>query len=273
MATRANSADRQERAATLPAAVSVTHTHLLAVANAAVQEIDKPVVRLLDFGCGDGVMISFLGDGLRTLNPGKRFEVFGVDLVGAPMQEPGVVEAAAARNRNITLLGPHDALPFEDGSLDLIVSNQVLEHLADLPRHMREKRRVLCAGGRAIHLFPLSSVWMEPHVHLPFAHWVPRRWADAYIRAWARLGVGSRDGRPYATHHTHFRSSRRILSAAEHVGLEADWGCSFGFYTAKLRAIAGLRPRTSLRATTMGRITMPLLKRLSSVTLILRKPH
>jgi ubiquinone/menaquinone biosynthesis C-methylase UbiE len=101
---------------------------------------------------------SFLGECLQALNPDKRFEIFGVDLAHAPMQEAGVVERAAARNSNIRLLSRHAGLPFEDGTLDIIVSNQVLEHLDDLPQCMRETRRTLCPGGTSINLFPLKHV-------------------------------------------------------------------------------------------------------------------
>ncbi|HSR23160.1 MAG TPA: methyltransferase domain-containing protein, partial [Candidatus Eisenbacteria bacterium] len=42
------------------------------------------------------------------------------------------------------------ALPVADGSVDVVVSSQVLEHLWDQPRFVRECARVLRPGGRLL---------------------------------------------------------------------------------------------------------------------------
>jgi SAM-dependent methyltransferase len=42
------------------------------------------------------------------------------------------------------------ALPYEDGTFDLVVSNQVIEHLPDTDTFVREAFRVLKPGGRAV---------------------------------------------------------------------------------------------------------------------------
>jgi SAM-dependent methyltransferase len=47
-----------------------------------------------------------------------------------------------------------DALPFEPGELDLIVSSSVLEHLEDLRAFVEQAARVLRPGGAFIHVFP-----------------------------------------------------------------------------------------------------------------------
>lgn len=43
------------------------------------------------------------------------------------------------------------SLPLADGSLDLVVSNAVLEHVRDLPGIAREAARVLAPGGLSVH--------------------------------------------------------------------------------------------------------------------------
>ncbi len=45
-------------------------------------------------------------------------------------------------------------LPFRDGSIDLIVTRSVLEHLPDNAAFVAECHRVLKPGGRAAHVFP-----------------------------------------------------------------------------------------------------------------------
>lgn len=53
-----------------------------------------------------------------------------------------------------------DRLPFDDGTVDLAVSHEVFEHIADLPAAVGEIHRILRPGGLAyvnIHLFPSIS--------------------------------------------------------------------------------------------------------------------
>jgi SAM-dependent methyltransferase len=48
----------------------------------------------------------------------------------------------------------YTGLPFADGSVDMVVSRSVLEHLRDVPGFAREAARVLKPGGRFVHLLP-----------------------------------------------------------------------------------------------------------------------
>lgn len=45
-------------------------------------------------------------------------------------------------------------LPFPDGSVDMITSRSVLEHLLDIEAFVAESRRALREGGYFVHLFP-----------------------------------------------------------------------------------------------------------------------
>ncbi|WP_276968166.1 class I SAM-dependent methyltransferase, partial [Metallibacterium scheffleri] len=49
------------------------------------------------------------------------------------------------------------AMPFEDASVDLLIANHVLEHVADDLRALDEIRRILKPGGRAILQTPYST--------------------------------------------------------------------------------------------------------------------
>ncbi|MCL6522632.1 MAG: methyltransferase domain-containing protein [Firmicutes bacterium] len=55
-------------------------------------------------------------------------------------------EEAAANVR--FALGDAHALPFPDGSFTVVASRRAAHHFRDLPRALREMRRVLCPGGR-----------------------------------------------------------------------------------------------------------------------------
>lgn len=82
-----------------------------------------------------------------------------------------------------------EALPFPDASFDRALSLGMIEHAASSRAVLRESRRVLRLGGtlqlRTVNRFSLLP---EPHVGVRGAGWLPRRWADRYVR-W-RTGQG-----------------------------------------------------------------------------------
>lgn len=73
-------------------------------------------------------------------------------------------------------------LPFDDGSVDLIICNHVYEHVPDPEKLFSEIRRVLKSDG-ACYLGAASRLTLiEPHYHLPFLSWLPKWAANFYMR-------------------------------------------------------------------------------------------
>ena len=89
---------------------------------------------VLDVGCA-------LGGFLNTLQSHGLTHLAGVD-----QTEIYVAEARRSTNHRIEL-GNAESLPFEDGSFDAIVIEQVLEHLVHPLRAFEEARRVLRPDG------------------------------------------------------------------------------------------------------------------------------
>ncbi len=83
--------------------------------------------RVLDVGCGVKPYYPFFAE--------RASEYVGVDVVPNPAAE---------------LLGPVEALPVDDGSFDLVLCTQVLEHCDDPAQAVRELRRVVAPGGRVL---------------------------------------------------------------------------------------------------------------------------
>ena len=93
---------------------------------------------VVDLGCGDGRATKALVAGLN-----------GARVRAVEGYEPFRV-AAAALGLDVLPGDLEGTLPFADDSIDLIVSNQVIEHLADTDSFMTEIHRVLRPGGLAV---------------------------------------------------------------------------------------------------------------------------
>ncbi len=74
----------------IPAASSITHQHILAVINTETAELaGLGPVRILNTGCGGGVLLAYLSRALPALRPGIRCEVSGFDVHDHGVQQEG----------------------------------------------------------------------------------------------------------------------------------------------------------------------------------------
>jgi SAM-dependent methyltransferase len=91
--------------------------------------------RVLEVGCGEGVVLATLAARL----PGTRFD-------GLELDETALRQARARCPVATLVRGDACELPFEDQSFDLVVCLEVLEHLPEPVRALRELRRVARGG-------------------------------------------------------------------------------------------------------------------------------
>ena len=99
---------------------------------------EKPGGTFLDLGCDDGE---------RTLlfaRAAGSEQVHGVEIV------PERAQLAAERGIEVISADLNRRLPYEDGTFDVVCSNQVIEHLADTDTFVAELNRVLRPGGFAV---------------------------------------------------------------------------------------------------------------------------
>jgi len=100
--------------------------------------LPRPGAALLDLGCADGAFTQRLA---ARIHAGQAGRVCGVEF------RPDLAEAAQRRGVEVTRASLAEGLLFPDASFDVIHSNQVIEHLAETDRFLREIRRVLRPGG------------------------------------------------------------------------------------------------------------------------------
>jgi SAM-dependent methyltransferase len=142
--------------------------------------------RVLGLGCGVGEYV-------------RAFARRGADALGCDVELPRLNEARARGARGV-LAAAGEALPFRDGALDVIVLNEVIEHVRDDRQTLREVSRVLVAGGTCVifapnRLFPFEThgVYLpalptrrgEPRRfvfgNIPLVNWLPRALRDRLV--------------------------------------------------------------------------------------------
>jgi SAM-dependent methyltransferase len=114
-------------------------------------------------------------------------------------------EAAAERGRELLTARGHDygrviTSIAANGQTDLpadffhfVFTHYVLEHVADIDAVTGEIARVTAPAGCGFHVYPGKLRVIEPHLFMPFVHWLPknpaRKWA---IRACVACGIEPR---------------------------------------------------------------------------------
>lgn len=100
----------------------------------------RPNVRLLDVGCGTGELLS------RIAVAHPDAVLAGIDPVPAMLE---VAKGKFSGNAELRI-GYANALPWEDGSFDVVVSCNVFHYITHPPEALREIGRVLRPGGALV---------------------------------------------------------------------------------------------------------------------------
>ena len=159
------------------APMNVNHRYVLEFARRFAAESHNPQLRILDFGCGGGAVVQ---KGLEE----------GLDIWGADLFEEHASDRCGASRSG--LLGSRileiqeGRLPWRAEHFDLVISNQVFEHVADLGAVVHEIHRVLKPESTLLAILPHSRMIFEVHSRLPFVHWFPRR---SRARFWWSLAM------------------------------------------------------------------------------------
>jgi SAM-dependent methyltransferase len=286
---------------TPPRAKSITHDHVLAVvATEIVRRGTTGTVRLLDVGCGDGSLLDFLAKRVPALVPTATVVLYGFDVRDHGVQASGFMDRTLAALTaahpglpwadRVSSISQADPWPYADGAFDILVSNQVLEHVSDHQRFFGEMSRVLVDGGYAVHVFPLVHYVWEGHLLLPFVHRIG--YFDllrSYIRLLSALGLGrfrqhrretgatldtfSERHADYMLHYTNYLAYKDVLRLAKRHGFRASFRYTKEFYLLKLRSLAGRLPRSTYRrqGPLAEWLSFILLRYISSITLFLEK--
>ena len=143
--------------------------------------------RILDIGCGLGVYV-------------RKFREFSDGVWGIDIDPKRLREGARTTPGLMLAVGEH--LPFRDQTFDVIVLNEVIEHVHDDRATIVESMRALAPGGRVVIYAPNRLYPFETHgvyigerfVHrnVPFVNWLPTALRDRLVphaKAYTKNGI------------------------------------------------------------------------------------
>jgi arsenite methyltransferase len=169
-----------------------------------------PGETVLDLGSGAGadVLIS-----ARRVGPGGR--AIGLDMTDE-MLALARRNAADAQAANAEFVKGHiEEIPLPDGSVDVVISNCVINLSGDKPRVLREAARVLRPGGRFAVSDVIADAGMDAATRADMAAWTGCI-AGALTReefAGALAAAGLVDVEIRETHRVHEHASSAIVRA------------------------------------------------------------
>lgn len=161
---------------------------VLGVLRKYVPEFRPEGARVLDIGCGDaGVIIAFAEAGSTA--SGVELDEESLRRARVRAEEHGV---PVALSRAVA-----EHLPFPDASFDLVILDNVLEHVRDREGTLREIHRVLRPRGLLYMVTPkplsVYSLWNDPHYDLAGLVLMPRRLQIWYFERLRGGGEGTYD--------------------------------------------------------------------------------
>jgi len=187
---------------------------------------DKSLIRILDLGCGRGATVFNLRQ--------SGFCAFGLEVDSSVVSQSVQLfsEYGFDHSRLLRVATPGERWPFEDSFFDVVISDQVFEHVGPLDEVLKELTRVTRLGGIGFHRYPARWIKIEPHVFVPYVHWLPkwswlrRLWLLSYyprLPKWHGQNEMSKDQRlhqflDYLQFKTYYRSLYYVVSSLRACG-------------------------------------------------------
>jgi len=159
----------------------------------------RPGGVLLDLGCDNGA------NTVRFAAAAGAREAHGLELVESR------AAIAAHRGVHVRVGDLNEPFPFDDETFDVVVSNQVIEHLHDTDNFVRETHRVLRRGGFAVVSTENLASWHN--IGALVLGWQPFSLTNV---SETRLGIGN----PLALNRGH----ELALSSWQHTRVFAERG-------------------------------------------------
>ena len=132
----------------------------------------RPGDKILEIGCGIGSLVFELSR--------KGYDIIGIDL------SREVIEYGRKKYGDIRLeVQAAEELPYDDESFDVVLSFDLLEHIAQVDRHISEVRRVLRGDG--LYLFQTPNKYSNAIFETLYHRTLKWRWAHPSLHTPGQL--------------------------------------------------------------------------------------
>ena len=286
---------------------SITHLHIFAIINTIIsyglENNENKIVRILDVGCGNGLLLSILVKELPKRYPDLKIEFYGLDVDDSSVQEKNYSDKTLLLlnqtdpdikwDEKLKLVQSESPWPFEDNFFDIIYSNQVLEHVFNQTHFFLQIKRTMKENGYSVHLFPLRHYFYEGHLLIPFVHKF-KSWTSTYywIKAASYLGIGkyrihkrnhlthsiahfSERHADYLAFQVNYQTAREMTKTVKACRLKPSFDFTYLYYKQKLRSVLKLKPieKYAMKDARTFKNTLYFffLKYIAGITLMIRK--
>jgi SAM-dependent methyltransferase len=188
----------------------------------------RETLRIIDIGCGRGDTVAWLR--------AEGCDAYGIDIspeyIARGREYLTRTGDDAAR---LQVMNADFTYPFPDNMFDVVLSDQVIEHVADFDLFAMEVARISAPGAAGLHIWDAKWRPVESHLSSPFVHWLPKgRLRRAAVTTSLRFGLAA----PYFTDfslqdrveifdrfsqdETFYRSLRSSIATMQRHGLKCD---------------------------------------------------
>lgn len=153
----------------------------------------KNELRVLDYGCGRGNTVA----ALRNMG----YNAFGVDIDPIYVANGShYFREVKAEYPIISTIAANSVTLFPAQYFDVVLSDQVLEHVKPIELVMNEINRISSDNAVGLHIYPSVFSLIEPHMFLPCVHWLPKNaLRKKAIHLLLALGLGAPYFKDYTT--------------------------------------------------------------------------
>ena len=128
---------------------------------------NKKNLKILDWGCGRGDLVKFLNN--------QGYDCYGLEVENSKKitKQLALNENSFPKNK-ISFIKHDNATEFMSNTFDVVITNQVLEHMSNKIEFINELKRILKTGGFSYNILPAKFRFVEVHIKMPFVHWLPK---------------------------------------------------------------------------------------------------